>query len=40
MQRRVQPVLDDWVATLGAQGIDGNAILERVRAIVREHPAS
>jgi TRAP-type C4-dicarboxylate transport system substrate-binding protein len=40
MQRRVQPVLDDWVATLGAQGIDGKALLERVRAIVKEHPAS
>jgi TRAP-type C4-dicarboxylate transport system substrate-binding protein len=40
MRRRVQPVLDEWVATMAAQGIDGNALLERVRAIVKEHPAS
>jgi hypothetical protein len=40
MQRRVQPVLDEWVGTMAAQGIDGNALLERVRAIVKQHPAS
>jgi TRAP-type C4-dicarboxylate transport system substrate-binding protein len=40
MRRRVQPVLDDWVAAMAAQGIDGNALIERVRAIVKQHPVS
>ena len=40
MQRRVQPVLDEWVAAMAAKKIDGAALIERVRAIVKQHPAS
>jgi TRAP-type C4-dicarboxylate transport system substrate-binding protein len=40
MRRRVQPVLDEWVAAMAAKNIDGAALIERVRAIVKEHPTS
>jgi TRAP-type C4-dicarboxylate transport system substrate-binding protein len=39
IRRRVQPVIDNWIENAASQGFDGKALLERVRAIVREHPA-
>ena len=32
-----QPVVDRWVAEMGAQGIDGSALIERARALIAQH---
>jgi TRAP-type C4-dicarboxylate transport system substrate-binding protein len=36
-QRQTQPVLDNWVRTMGERNINGAALLERTRTLIAQH---